>query len=525
MKKRFHTMRWLLLSVACLSACTGNYEHINTPPYDATEEDMTADDYKIQGALTSMQGWGVPFAEHDFQFVDVLLGATLGGYLAEHKGWTEKISTYNPTYDWTEVAFKNIVSGIFIAHTQLRGATDDPVPLAVAEIVKVAALHRVTDIYGPIPYSQVGHNGELTAPYDAQKSIYEQMFAALDKAVATLTAHRAEALNPKADRIFGGDLTGWIRYANSLKLRLAVRTVYADPEGARRRAEEAVLHEVGVMTDNAHNATAVHPVQNLYFLLTQQWGDYRAAADIVSCMNGYDDPRRERYFALSTFTAADGAGIVNGYYGLRRGIKGSDASQGAGYSNMSVDKTTPMRWMNAAEVAFLRAEGALRGWSMGADAQTLYERGIALSFEEWGVANPEAYAAGTSKPGDYVDPKLGYSASAMSTVAVRYDAADDFERNLERIVTQKWIACWRTTGVEAWSEFRRTGYPRLWPSPHNQSGGVIAPNAFARRMAYPQDEYAKNPVHYREAVATLLGGPDDMATRVWWDCNPNTKNR
>ena len=190
-------MRWLLLSVACLSACTGNYEHINTPPYDATEEDMTADDYKIQGALTSMQGWVVPFAEHDFQFVDVLLGATLGGYLAEHKGWTEKISTYNPTYDWTEVAFKNIVSGIFIAHTQLRGATDDPVPLAVAEIVKVAALHRVTDIYGPIPYSQVGHNGELTAPYDAQKSIYEQMFAALDKAVATLTAHRAEAPQPE----------------------------------------------------------------------------------------------------------------------------------------------------------------------------------------------------------------------------------------------------------------------------------------------------------------------------------------
>ena len=516
----------IILPMICLIAasCTGNYKEINTPPYNATEDDLIADDYKIQGAMTAMQGWVVPFEEHDFQFVNVLLGSTLGGYLSEAKGWTEKISIYNATFDWTEVAFRNIISGIFIAHTQLKDVTEDVIPLSVAEIIKVAALHQVTDIYGPIPYSKVGQNGELMAPYDSQENIYKQMFATLNQAIETLTLHRGEALNRKTDQVFEGDLTRWIRFANSLKLRLAMRVVYADPALARQMAEEAVAHEVGVMTSNGDNAYINHPIQNLYFLLTQQWGDYRASADIVSYMNGFKDPRREKFFSESTFTSADGQ-IVNGYIGLRRGIKGSDSSQGAAYSNMQVGKMDKMCWMNASEVTFLRAEGALRGWQMGGDAEALYRQGVSLSFEEWGVSGADNYLDSSSLPGDYNDPKLGYSTSATSTATVRWESSDSFEKNLERIITQKWIANWRATGVEAWAEFRRTGYPKLMPAPYNQSHGVISATGFARRMEYPQDEYSKNPEYYQQAVSTLLKGADNMATRVWWDCNPNTKNQ
>lgn len=498
---------------------------INTPPYNATEDDLIADDYKIQGALSSMQGWVVPFGEHNFQFVNVLLGNTLGGYLAEKKGWTEKISTFNATYDWTEVAFKDMISGIFIAHTQLKSITSDEIPLSVAEIIKVAAIHQVTDIYGPIPYSKVGQNGELTAPYDSQESIYDQMFQTLTDAVNTLNAHRSEALNPKADQVYGGDLTRWIRFANSLKLRLAMRIVYADPQKAQQMAEEAVNHEVGVMTANTDNAYVYHPVQNLYFMLTQQWGDYRASADIVSYMNGFEDPRREVFFTESTFTKEDGANIVNGFYGLRCGIKGTDAAQGANYSNMKVAKSDKLSWFNAAEVAFLCAEGALRQWNMGGSAEDFYKQGIRLSFEEWGVSGADEYAASSATPGDYKDPKMGYSHSASSRVSIAFNSGDDFEQNLERIITQKWIANYRVTGVEAWAEFRRTGYPKLMNAPFNQSHGVISSTGFARRMEYPLDEFTNNPIYYQQAVSELLKGADNMATRVWWDCNPNTSNQ
>ena len=325
-----------------------------------------------------------------------------------------------------------------------------------------------------------------------------------------------ESIKATSDKVYAGNLAKWVRYANSLKLRMAMRLSYVAPEKAEAKVREALSEEAGgVITSNADNAQI--PTQNNPFRVVMydyNGGDSRISADITSYMNGYKDPRRAKYFTMSTFTG----GIQNGYIGLRSGI--SIPTQSLLYSNMVVDYTTPLMWMNASEVAFLKAEAALRGWyGSTADARTLYEEGVRLSFEQWGLSGDcEAYLAdATSLPASYVDP-LGKESNTGETgaITVKWDERGDFETNLEQIITQKWLAIF-PSGFEAWCEFRRTGYPRLMPATNNRSGGVIPQGGYANRMPYPVEEYQENNAHINEAL-TLLGGPDNMATRLWWDC-------
>ena len=100
----------------------------------------------------------------------------------------------------------------------------------------------------------------------------------------------------------------------------------------------------------------------------------------------------------------------------------------------------------------------------------------------------------------------------------------DGEEVLERIMTQKWISNF-LVGIESWCDYRRTGYPRLMPATEdgNKSLGVVDSELGARRMPYPADEYTTNNVNVNNAVSSLLKGTDNMATRMWWDCNPAIK--
>ena len=352
--------------------------------------------------------------------------------------------------------------------------------------------------------------------YDSQEQVYNQLFTELNAALEVLRAHSAESIKATSDKIYSGNLSKWVRYANSLKLRMAMRLSYVAPALAEQYVREALAEDAGgVIESNADNAQI--PTQNNPFRVVMydyNGGDSRVSADITSYMNGYKDPRRAKYFTESTFTG----GIQNGYIGLRSGI--SIPTQSLLYSNMVVDYTTPLMWMNAAEVAVLKAEAALRGWDGStADARTCYEEGVRLSFEQWGVsADYDAYIAdATSLPASYVDP-LGKESNTgeTSSVTIKWDERGNFETNLEQIITQKWLAIY-PEGFEAWCEFRRTGYPLLMPATNNRSGGVIPQGGYANRMPYPVEEYQENNEHINEAI-TLLGGPDNMATRLWWDC-------
>lgn len=535
MKNIINTILMASLSAA-MTACIGNYEEINYDHYGPGSGDVLADDYALGSAMNNLAGCVISPDVNTAQFTDCLLGGTMGGYFADSQNtWTNTISNYNPTDDWTRVFLKSdkVIPVLYTNYNAVKAIseqTGNPVPLAIAKIIKVAAMHRITDTYGAIPYSKIGENGAITTPYDSQEQIYRKFFEELNEAITDLIANENEALVATADYIYSGNVKKWIKFANSLKLRLAMRIVYANKELAQQMAEDAVKHEGGLITTNDDNAawnyfvTSSNPIYTAVRYNTPaheadgktclSGGDSHAAADIICYMNGYNDPRRAKYFTKSEWKDEE-------YVGMRRGIViPSLTTVGHKYSGVNIEPTSALMWMNAAEVAFLRAEGkAVFNFNMGGEARDFYEEGIRLSFAQWGVDGVNDYLNEKGAPTVYNDPNNGENSygEPLSTVSVAWPEGEGTEAIQECIIIQKWIANWMI-GHEAWSDHRRTGYPKLIPATPegNRSGGVVG-NEGAFRMPYPRDEYVNNAVNVSEAVAKYLGGRDNMGQKVWWD--------
>lgn len=264
------------------TACTNSYEEYNQNPYGVSKEEMQRDAYSLGAAMVNLQSWVVPTDVNTNQFTECLCGGSYGGYISDsNAGFTGKnFAQYSPENGWSRVLFKDIIPKLFIYFNEVKGATDNSVALAVAEIIKVAGIHRVTDAYGPIPYSKVGVNGEITAAYDSQQEVYTLLFKKLDEAVKTLSANRTANFSPKADKVYGGNVEKWIKFANSLRLRLAVRISKADPTTAKQQAESAVNHEIGVMTSNDDNAFMTLSSTNPFEIIMYEYngGDSRVGA-------------------------------------------------------------------------------------------------------------------------------------------------------------------------------------------------------------------------------------------------------
>lgn len=499
-----------------LGACTANYQDDNTNPYEATADDMAKDDYMLRSTLVAMQGCVIPTDANHYQYVECLMGGSYSGYLADSGAWTGKFSTFDPQQFWVQYTFNNTIPNVFINLGNLQSRTDNEVLLAVADILKVAAMHRIADIYGPIPYSQIGADGKTEAPYDSLRDVYLRFFEELDHAVEVLTAHKDETFSAYADKVYSGRVVEWIKLANSLRLRLAMRLSSVEPETAKTQAVAAITHSVGTMSSNDDNAwmtVTKHPLRVVAYEYNK--GDSRVGADITAFMNGYNDPRREQYFTLSTFTDEE-----NDYIGVRTGLP--TYSEAKNFSNVNIEEGsflyTHLLWMNAAEVAFLKAEAALRGWyGTPSDVRTWYETGVRLSFEQWGATGVDAYLKGTSAPQAYIDPKTPANNGTPGTsICVQWDDGATLQENLERIITQKWIACF-PLGQEGWAEFRRTGYPRLMGAVYSYGSEITDKQAGARRMRYPESEYQENRQYLMQAISEYLNGPDNLATRLWWD--------
>ena len=498
-------------------ACTDNFDKINRKDYQVDKEELGRESYNVGASLKGLQGLVIPTEEHLYQFVEALGAGAFAGYIGCTVEWTAKFETYNPPIDWQEAPFSDLVTRTYPFYRDLLDKTDDPVALALGKLFRVVIMQRVTDMYGPIPYSKIiSKTGKvsLTVPYDSQEEVYKQMFSELDEVSDVLRDNlnlSAEAFR-KFDDVYQGDLSKWLKFTNSLKLRMAMRLTYVPEMQAeiQRIAEGAVT--AGVMMEINDNAF-LKVEENRVAMIFNDWNDQRAGADIISYMNGYKDNRREKYFTKSEWPGVD-------YVGLRRGIVIPTLTEkGHKYSGVNILPTSPLYWMNAAEVAFLRAEGALRGWNMGGEAKDLYNMAIALSFEQYGLSGSETYAKNsTDTPEAYNDPTFAYTdwEGPRSTITIAWeDGADNFERNLERIITQKWIANF-PLGVESWSEFRRTGYPHLMPVIENKSGGSISSEYMIRRLWYPPTEYTENLSNINLAIG-MLGGPDNWRTRLLWD--------
>lgn len=493
----------------CLAAC--EFDDINRNPHEPTDEDLEPDYYGTGLLFMQMQNYVIPVEKNQYQLCENLIGDTFGRYMAPtNDGWKQNHATFNASLAWLNSAFNTVFPNIYAPWFKLRALTGGKgEQYAWAQLLRIAAMHRMTDKYGPIPYSQIT-GSSIAVGYDAQDVLYERLFDDLDDVIDELTnfVQSNPGLKPMAryDLVYGGDYAKWVKFANSLKLRMALRIVNVKPGYAQQKAEEAVSHPLGVIESESENAF-ISLKQNPIYVCWGPYEDTRAAADIVSYMKGYNDPRMEKYFTASTFAG-------NAWTGLRSGITVPSKKWALAYAAPNFPATNlRLMWMNAAEVSFLRAEGALRGWTMGSTPEYFYKQGIERSFEQYGLAGADAYIGdASSKPADYTDPNKEYSIKARTDVTIKW--ADD-GRELERIITQKWIAIY-PLGQEAWSEQRRTGYPKFFPVVVNNGGDGDLTTGLARRIPYPPAEKDNNGENYDAAVA-LLHGADDYATRLWWN--------
>ena len=517
-------------AILSFGSCTKNFEEINKNPYGSTDKDLEGD-YAIVAAQLQQAQRSIYLYQPvpSFQLQQNLLGDVFSGYMMSATPFAGNSNNlnYNLLDGWTSsaftIAYANVMNPLY---KSIQFSKDKKLPDAVgmSEILRVEAMHRVSDIYGPVIYTKYNTpNAEGGVDFDSQQEAYNAFFTDLKDAIAQLTpfaGKTASTLFAKADLVYGGNYTKWLRFANTLRLRLALRIVRIDPAKAKQEGEAALADPAGLLLDPSDNflvdiGSTTHPLNTI----NSSWDDIRMGAPMESIMGGYNDPRLPKYFRTATDAAVAGA-----YKGIRNGINIDAKERYVGYSKLA-DFPSKIQLMTAAEAWFLKAEAALRGWANAGSAQANYEQGIRVSFDQYKLDGADAYINNsTARPLAYADPKaitpgsndVTTGSPYLSTITIKWDAAASFERNLERVITQKWIANY-PEGQEAWSEFRRTGYPKLFPVVINNSGGKISTTDFVRRAIFPSNEYQTNNAAVQRAIGALSEPKDIGGTHLWWD--------
>lgn len=511
----------LLIGLMAMSSCTGEFDKWNLDPSGATEAQRQVDNQAVGSPFSTMELGAMAVGNGrggTFQIIDILPGGQFGGYFSNLKAAYGVGATHYSHYvlpdGWVDEAFKIAYPDVMQNWNTIRIESEkdggDQNAFALATVVKVFAMSRVTDTYGPIPYSQFG-TGTAYVAYDSQEDVYNAFFKELDEAIDVLTAYHnaspSATLLADFDNVYSGNVERWLMFANTLRLRLALRVAYADEGLAKAEAEKSV--NAGYFMTQKDDAAFIHFTtgKNPFYEVTVDWQDLHEGASIDSYMNGYKDPRIALYF-----TARDG-----GCHGVRLGLTNINQTPYLDKTSpANIGPNDPVMWMSAAEGYFLRAEAKLR-WNLGGETvKALYEEGIRTSFSERGASGADKYIADkTSKPAKFVDNSgQKNDAEALGTITIAWEDGAQFEAKLERIITQKWIAIY-PDGQEAWSEFRRTNYPRLFPTMSDQSGLGLK-NLQIRRLRFPTSEYQNNSENVQAAVG-LLKGADNAKTQLWWD--------
>ncbi|MDR1552611.1 MAG: SusD/RagB family nutrient-binding outer membrane lipoprotein [Prevotellaceae bacterium] len=443
----------------------------------------------------------------------------------------------------------------------IRRYEDDPSHVNVVNMSKIWKcwlMLRLTDYLGDIPYSEAGNIEQTNHPsYDLQKDIYYSMFEEVANAQTKFNAN-ADKLG-SYDLIYGGDLDKWKKFANSLRLRMAMRIVKVD--NAKAKTEAAAAIAAGVMTsrdDDAlirmgstsvetssqnpiyyHRGAAVIHMSTAYYRIVENLGgiDWPDASDQTENPNitshilnaaihpAKVDPRAPVHFEPSGVTAtvttdtldknwagtdpgnvssAVGAAMVTGQYV-------NDYAKIGEWFYKNPDRGVPV--LEYSEVCFLQAIAIETGILTSGDAANLYEEGIRANMQKFGVSPAKITAYLDSEDANYYGTTVKYSHTAGTANTA-----------LDKIITQKWIAHFVEGSFEAWADHRLHHKPTLMPFA-NVSSSVFTrtdddktnntPNAYIKRGYYPSSEQAVNAENYKAAVERM--GSNGIQNNVWWD--------
>lgn len=538
------------LAMAISTSCIKDFKDVNTNQLYPTDEQAEKDGLSSGGLFPNLMqrpiptGTGTGFA-NDYQVVQNMSTDNWVGYFSPGRNhWDSGRNqtsyyvddrrangTFNTLIGTLMNQFfriKTALHTVEVAEGKLIFKEKDELSktaYAVAQITKIMGIHRATDIFGPIPYTDM-EPGKQQAKYDSQETVYRTFLAELDAAVSQLTSY---GINNKIleeyDPVYQGSVAKWIKLGNSLMLRLAMRVRYADEALAKTYITKATTHPGGLiqLVDEAAKLTSNGKyILHNSLVVMKGYGELKMGATIYSYLKGYNDPRIEKYFTKGKSNSEED--FSDDYYAVRSGIDPSTGTEKyQNYSEPTVVLDTPTYWLKASEVYFLLAEAALFDYFSG-NVESLYRKGVQTSFEENGLsaAAADEYLASSGRPTFYNDPKdANYNAFPVSTINKRWNETAPVEEKLERIITQKYLAIF-PNGFEAWSEWRRTGYPRMFKVPFNLSNKNAKDitndgrDNGMRRFPFPKNEFENNNANVN-AAKTLLGGPDNSATNVWWD--------
>ena len=542
------------------TGCTDKFEEINTDP-KGVDDSVTDMVDKIQSPLDNI----IPPQEHRYQLWANLTTDIFAGFMM---GVNDFGGSNNYNYqlrpDHCAQTYDDFYLYVFKYTSQYIPqckALERFELAAMMQIANVAAILPVVTSYGPAQYSCV-LEGSDTYYYDSEETIYKRLFQDLKEAVEWLKDFRDSSPSQdllddfkRADKVCDGDIDKWIKFANTLRLRIAMQLVKVYPD-SQKEAEDAVRD--GVLTNS--DSDVVLKSGLMLFRIEDLWNDTRANANIISILQGYSDPRLERWFATNNadiYSTDDELSPVvekaTKYLGVRQGVP-MTRTEYQGYSKTSrvgIPEQGPRPVLRVAEAYFLRAEGMLRNWNMGdGTPESLYNEGIhsawasVLGDESGWAGTNESYINGfinTEEGGDFdwelfeggfgSAPYINYRNQeynyyieengkqvGINRISVRWHDEDSPEKKLQRIITQKWISFFPTLSSVAWTEYRRTGYPKLIPIPSdlNYSNGAIDTELQIRRLPFTQSEYRGNTEEVNKALG-LLKGPDNGGTRLWWD--------
>ena len=394
-------------------------------------------------------------------------------------------------------------------------ATNNDLIQAVALILKSYITHVVTDLWGDVPYTEAWKGNDatpiLSPVYDTQESIYAALIANLTEANTLLASSPVPIAG---DILYGNDLTKWRKFANSLKLRLLLRSSDRVDPTADITAMVADPATYPMFESNADNAALAYlgsaPNNNPINENRKTRDDHRVSNTLIDIM-WTNNPNMDYRIAVYANKPAAGGDWV----GLPNGMTSTDAANYLGNGLTKTSKigdyftmaTAPGVLMTYAEIQFDLAEAAERGFLTGGlTAEEYYNAGVKASYYQYAtdiVANNKAY--GYIKANWTID-------STLVDYFAKY-AAWNPTKGLEQIRTEKWIAMFGQ-GLEAKSEWNRTNTPVLIPAIAGQNDGKIPVRAW-----YPSDEGGRNPTNL--AAAVTRQGPDNLNTRVWWDVADN----
>lgn len=408
-------------------------------------------------------------------------------------------------------------SGTVTPEMTLQGSKENMI--GVSKIMKSIIMKRVTDTYGDAPYSESNKyaQGVYLPKYDKQQDIYKALIEDLKAGRDMLnTATKA----PTGDVLYYGSLTKWKKLANSVILQATLQLQGTSLDAwAKTEFNSALSNSAGVIQNVADEAwftispTSTYP--NPYSAFRS--ADYKISRQLVESLKGASntfnrtsnhtaDVRLTLYSTNGTMSAT---GLPYGYNSSDLAAAGYSASSATTVSTRFRSNNSPMNLMTAGYTYLNRAEAAAIGWTTE-NAATLLELGIVKNYETL----DSNYVTGVS-------PFTGNKISTLVNTTTGNPYLTDYKAarvadmttyGAQRVICEeKWIALFMN-GFDAWTEFRRTGYPNLLPAPSALNGGVIP-----RRMRYPQEEASFNNANYLKGLQSLTPGEDKNTSKVWWD--------